>query len=73
MASYGGTVAAVSACSALQSIGAVGTFTGATAVATAGAAIMGGGAAAVVDCCCLSEYLLVHGTGTAEPLVVHMK
>ncbi|KAL2628932.1 hypothetical protein R1flu_013618 [Riccia fluitans] len=48
MASYGGTVGAGSVCAILQSIGAVGTFTGATAVATAGAGITGVGVAAAV-------------------------
>ncbi|KAL2628939.1 hypothetical protein R1flu_013625 [Riccia fluitans] len=44
MASYGGTVAGGSFCATMQSIGAMGTFAGATAVAAAGAVLITGGA-----------------------------
>ncbi|KAL3680709.1 hypothetical protein R1sor_023665 [Riccia sorocarpa] len=44
MASYGGAVAAGSACAVMQSIGAVGTFAGSTMVAATGGAIAAGGA-----------------------------
>ncbi|KAL2628934.1 hypothetical protein R1flu_013620 [Riccia fluitans] len=48
MASYGGSVAAGSICAILQSIGALGTFAGATAAAAAGAVLTAGGA--IVAC-----------------------